>query len=153
MKILTDQPIGIPCPVPKSTAHEKSEGQGFKEILTQTLGTEAPGEMSVSHLKELSGPTRVSLSPVSQMGKVHVLDRVEHIVDLLDEYRAQIENPQATLRDISPLVQAMQDEQQKMEPVLTQLGEDDALGRILKQALFTASMEVMKFNGGGYNDA
>jgi hypothetical protein len=153
LKIITNQQIGTHPTIPKSAAQEKSEPHGFKEILTQTLDISAPAKMSVPDLQELCRSSSICARPVLQPGKANLLERVENLVDLMDEYRLQIEDPQATLKDISPLVQAMQAEQEKMEPILTQLGEDDDLGGILKQALFTATMEVIKFNSGRYNHA
>jgi hypothetical protein len=153
LKILTQQQVGIHPHIPKSGAHEKSGPNGFKEILTQTLEIGSPTKTSVPHLPKLSEPSGISVEPVSQMGKVNLLERIEHLIDVMDEYRLQIEDPQATLKNISPIVQVLQAEQEKMEPALNQLGEDDHLGMILKQTLFTVSMEVIKFNGGWYNNA
>jgi len=82
--------------------------------------------------------------------KIPMVDRVEKYLDLLDEYRQKLANPQVTLKDIYLLINEMEVEKQSLIPVLNSLPDEDGLKDILNQALMTSSLEIIKFNRGDY---
>jgi hypothetical protein len=133
-------------------AHKKPDSTGFKEILTQTLETESAHRISAPKVPGLSGSRGISVQPLGPMDNANMLNRIEYMIDLMDQYRSKMEDPKASLKDLAPLVQTLQAEQEKMEFSLEQLEKNDTLGGILKQALVTASLEVAKFNSGRYNN-
>lgn len=152
MKIQPNQQITTHPPMSQPGAHIKSDSTGFKEILTQTLETESAPKIPAPKAQALSGSRGISVQPLGPMDNANMLNRIEYMIDLMDQYRSKMEDPKASLKDIAPLVQTLQAEQEKMELSLEQLGKNDNLGGILKQALVTAEMEVVKFNSGRYNN-
>jgi len=82
--------------------------------------------------------------------KIPMVDRVEKYLDLLDEYRQKLANPQVTLKDIYLLINEMEVGKQSLIPVLNSLPDGDGLKDILNQALMTSSLEIIKFNRGDY---
>ena len=82
--------------------------------------------------------------------KIPMVDRVEKYLDLLDEYRQKLANPQVTLKDIYLLINEMEVEKQSLIPVLNSLPDGDGLKDILNQTLITSSLEIIKFNRGDY---
>jgi hypothetical protein len=82
--------------------------------------------------------------------KIPMVDRVEKYLDLLDEYRQKLANPQVTLKDIYLLINEMEVGKQSLIPVLNSLPDGDGLKDILNQALITSSLEIIKFNRGDY---
>jgi len=82
--------------------------------------------------------------------KIPMVDRVEKYLDLLDEYRRKLANPQVTLKDIYLLINEMEVEKQSLIPVLNSLPDGDGLKDILNQTLITSSLEIIKFNRGDY---
>jgi len=84
--------------------------------------------------------------------KIPTLDRVERFLDLLDKYHQKLGNPQATLRDIHPLINELEMEKENLIPVLNSLPDGDGLKDILNQTLITSSLEIIRFNRGDYVD-
>ncbi len=82
--------------------------------------------------------------------KIPMVDRVEKYLDLLDEYRQKLANPQVTLKDIYLLINEMEVGKQSLIPVLNSLPDGDGLKDILNQTLMTSSLEIIKFNRGDY---
>ena len=82
--------------------------------------------------------------------KIPMVDRVEKYLDLLDEYRQKLANPQVTLKDIYLLINEMEVGKQSLIPVLNSLPDGDGLKDILNQTLITSSLEIIKFNRGDY---
>jgi len=82
--------------------------------------------------------------------KIPMVDRVEKYLDLLEEYRQKLANPQVTLKDIYLLINEMEVEKQSLIPVLNSLPDGDGLKDILNQTLITSSLEIIKFNRGDY---
>ena len=82
--------------------------------------------------------------------KIPMVDRVEKYLDLLDEYRQKLANPQVKLKDIYLLINEMEVGKQSLIPVLNSLPDGDGLKDILNQTLITSSLEIIKFNRGDY---
>ena len=82
-----------------------------------------------------------------------ILEQTENFLDILEEYRNKLLDPQATLRDIHPLIQRMETEQEVLAPVLNSLPPGDGLKDILNDALVNSEVEVIKFNRGDYVDS
>jgi hypothetical protein len=102
-----------------------------------------------------SPPLAVSLHPVqmtaiSTENRSMMMERLSSLLDLLGEYRDQLAHPAISLKDIHPVVTAIEKQTQKLEADLELLAENDELKKILNQTLVTASMEVIKFNRGDY---
>ena len=92
----------------------------------------------------------VQLQHVRSPEKPSTIDRIEKVLDLLDEYRRKLADPNTTLREIQPLVKSLETENGQLKPVLNSMVEGDQLKQILNQTLVSTSLEVIKYNKGDY---
>ncbi|MCK5418368.1 MAG: hypothetical protein KAI93_07680, partial [Desulfobacterales bacterium] len=74
----------------------------------------------------------------------------ENLLNLLENYRQQLENPNVTLRTLEPVMNTIAKEKDQLSAVLDSMPNEDRLKDILNQTLITASLEVIKFNRGDY---
>lgn len=79
-----------------------------------------------------------------------VIERTEKLLDTLDDYREKLQDPEASLEDIHPLVRDMELQKGDLTSALDSLPDGDGLKDILKEAMITSSLEVAKFNRGDY---
>jgi hypothetical protein len=83
-------------------------------------------------------------------GEKSLVLEAESMLDLLEDYQKQMENPLLTLKDVYPLVERMERETERLSPVLESLPEGSAIKDILNRILVASSVEVIKFNRGDY---
>jgi len=79
-----------------------------------------------------------------------MLREMEGLLDLMDRYLQEMDNPRNSLQDVHPLVIEMTDRAQAMLPFLDSLAEGDGLRDLLNRMLVTATVEAIKFNRGDY---
>ena len=80
-----------------------------------------------------------------------VVGQTEKLLALLESYAAGLENPGATLKELSSMVTEMKDEAMQLmaSTGTNSTGENDLNGIAAKAAL-TANVEYIKFNRGDY---
>jgi hypothetical protein len=93
------------------------------------------------------------LTPLSPEARQTTVERVDLLLDLLDEYRDQLADPNVTLRHIEPLLNTIAQEREHLSGILDRLPNEDGLKDIVHRTLITASLEVVKFNRGDYISA
>ena len=94
----------------------------------------------------------IQLNPLFAVQDSQIVEQTENFLDILEEYRNKLLDPQTTLRDIHPLIQRMASEKETLTPVLNSLPPGDGLKDILNDALVNSEVEVIKFNRGDYVD-
>lgn len=92
----------------------------------------------------------VFIAPAGRPGEKPLVQEAENMLELLENYQKQMENPLLTLKDVYPLVERMQHETKRLVPVWENLPEDSAIKDILNRILVASSVEVIKFNRGDY---
>jgi len=144
----------------KKGKKEESEGTDFQKAL----------ENAHSHLQRPSAPS-VSTEGV---GGTEWLERItfpvlpsnfaggalslqlqgtqatERTLDLLEQYRHALSDPQASLKEVYPLVQALREEVQGMSRWTEQLLPSDPLRKIMSETEILSRVEIEKFNRGDY---
>lgn len=140
-----------PIPDSEKNKHraEKPE-RAFQEIFQQAL---KPGQ---DHAPAPAATTFVR-PPVALMeivrpvnDKADIVAGVENMLDLLEDYRRQLLQPESQLKDIDALVRKLDGQQKRLAPAVNQLPENDELKAILNQSLVTASVEIFKYHRGDY---
>lgn len=132
----------------------KMEGQDFQKALDAALENKksTPGaaeEMKIP-VQSLGEITPTALFPV-EPASTDIFERTNFLLDKLDSYTKELENPKKTLKDIEPLIAAIQDEAGKLLLDANGAGEsDDTLKEIVNQTAIKASTEYIKFNRGDY---
>ena len=132
---------------------EKSSDIEFGTILKERIENSAKGDADIQNSTFLGHVSDVRFNTVSPIEKTTIIDRVEKYLDILDEYHQKLGNPQATLKDMYPFIQEMEERKKTLLPVLDSLQDGDRLKDILNQALITSSLEIIKFNRGDYLNA
>ena len=139
---------------PRSQENEKNKpSQTFGDILSEkTQSSASSASHKISGPPPLAGLSPVNLMPSEQrVNKSVVIDKLEKLLDVLDQYQMQIENQNISLRDIEPITRNMMDRVDELAPELDKLDPDDSLSPILNETLVTVSLEVKKFENGWYN--
>ena len=150
MKITNDeQPIkGYPTDKPARLS-ENSQAD-FSSILENTLATTHTDENEAQKPGLIENVMPLQLQNVQPAQKPSTIDHIENMLDLLDEYRHKLADPNSTLKDIHPLVESLEAANKPLIPVLDSIVEDDRLKQILNEPLVTTSTEVIKYNKGEY---
>jgi exonuclease VII small subunit len=135
----------------KANKAKMTSGMDFEAILKEKIENPASKPVSISSTPLTTNPLfPAQMDVVSRQQNFPAVDRIEDLLDLLDDYRSQLADPQATLKDIHPLISQIEKEKEQLTPVLDSLADGDELKNILNQTLVTASLEVIKFNRGDY---
>ncbi|MGC9325055.1 MAG: hypothetical protein ACP5G0_09955 [Desulfomonilia bacterium] len=72
----------------------------------------------------------------------------EHALDLLDGYAQALEDPGLTLRSISPIVDKLEHERDRITSAASMLSDDDPLKVIMNELISTLDSEVIRFRRG-----
>lgn len=134
----------------KPPKNEQTTDAEFKNILKESVekSTEKPSEIEPATL--LDPISAIRFNPLSPQDKNITVERVENLLNLLENYRQQLKNPNVTLRTIEPLMNTIADEKDQLSAKLDSIPNEDGLKDLLNQTLIAASLEVIKFNRGDY---
>ena len=130
------------------TAHTAVPGPcGFGDILKEKLAT-APSATASGIGLGLVVPTQIQ--SMAETPANRLAGRVEHYLDLLDDYRRQLGDPRVSLKGLDATVREMETGKDALAPTLGSLTEDNGIKEILNRTLVTASLEIIKFRRGDY---
>ena len=137
----------------KTIRPDKPAGNGFGTMLKDAINNE-PSKINSENMKPqmINSIPNIQLNPLFAVQDNPIVEQTENLLDILEEYRNKLLDPQATLRDIHPLIQRMEREKETLTPVLNSLQPGDGLKDILNDALVNSEVEVIKFNRGDYVD-
>ncbi|MCG8684861.1 MAG: hypothetical protein MI892_08300 [Desulfobacterales bacterium] len=133
-------------PQQKSKTGEKA--QGFESVLNSALdktesaeeGTQAMG------LGEIAAPAFDLETPTAI-----VTGKTDKLLEMLDNYASQLENPEVTLRNIEPVLEEINADAASLLEDTRFLGEEDSqLKDIATQTVVAAQTEYLKFQRGDY---
>jgi len=150
MKIENNENIQKSLYPDKINKNEKAQGIDFGAVLKNEVEKSSelkPGPQKMPSISSIS-PLQLNMLSPSQNGSI--IDRVENLLNVLDEYQQKLKDPHFSLKEIDPLVKQMEKEKENLAPVLDSFLEDDGLKDILNQTLVTSSLETIKFNRGDY---
>jgi hypothetical protein len=134
----------------KTVRKEQAQNDDFKNILKASV------ERTAHHPAKIQSPTlmhpvsTIQVHPLSLENKHVTVERVDNLLNLLDNYRKQLADPQVTLRSIEPVINTIVKEKEQLSSVLNSLTNEDGLKDIVNRTLITASLEVIKYNRGDY---
>ncbi len=128
---------------------EKPAGNDFEKILKESIDHSTGVETGTQKTPMINNISGVQINSLLT-AKNNDVERTELFLNILDRYQQKLSNPQATLKDLYPLIQEMEVEKESLIPVLESLPDGDELKDILNQVLITSSVEIMKFNRGYY---
>ena len=118
----------------------------LKESVENTQKKDAKLQ-STTPIHPFSGTKPLTSTPLD---KQFTIERIENLIDLLDQYRQKLSDPQITLRKIAPLIKEVDQAKESLNPYLDSLQDGEELKEILNQTLVTASLEIAKYRRGDY---
>ena len=153
MKILEGTPIsGQPPSATKAPEKNSPSGPTFNEILKETVepSSDTDRQMKVAAVATPAATKPAALQATALSADRPAIDRIERFIDVMDDYRCKLSDPQCTLKQIQPYLEKMNAEQANMQQLLDDLPDQEPLKDVLNRALVTASTEAWKFNRGDY---
>ena len=127
-----------------------SGGKEFGAILKETVGNATRAESAAQHTKFINPLLGVHRIPSPAQEKEMTVERIENMIDMLDQYRKMLADPQVSLKDMDPVVTEIAKEKEKMAVALDSMPDDEGLKDVLNRTLVTASLEINKFYRGDY---
>lgn len=134
----------------KIKKNERSLDKGFGAILNEHIENPSKIDVGTKRPPITNNISEIQPNMVSPVEKDPIISRTEKFLDILDEYRQKLGNPRFILKDIYPLINEMEVENEGLTPVLNSLPDGDELKDILNQILITSSLEIIKFKRGDY---
>ena len=153
MKILDGMPIsGQPPAGPKAPGADKPNGPTFSDVLKETVDASAKTDSRTQVASVTPSPAvkPTALQPAAAAADSRSIDRIERFLDVMDDYRCKLGDPNCSLKQIQPLMERVTEEKEKMQLLLKALPDGQPLKDVLNRALVTASTEAWKFNRGDY---
>ena len=151
MKIIDGVPMtGQPPRGSRPGGVERQQGPSFTDVLKKTAGASTKQE---SPVRVASATQPLAVNPTAAppaAAENSPVDRIERFLDVLEQYRCQLGDPNCTLKQIQPLMDQIGTEKQMLQSLLEELPEGQPLKDVLNRALVTASTETLKFNRGDY---
>ena len=154
MKIDPNQEILKSAYTDKTIRPDKPANNEFGTMLKDAINNE-PSKINSENVKPqmISSIPNIQTNPLFAVQDSPIVEQTENFLDILEEYRNKLLDPQTTLRDIHPLIQRMKTEKEALAPVLNSLPPGNGLKDILNDALVNSEVEVIKFNRGDYVDS
>jgi hypothetical protein len=134
----------------KIKKNEKSTDREFGAIIKEAIENSSKVDAEDQKPQIMDNIPEIQFNTFLTGEKIPIVDRVEKFLDILDEYRHKLANPQVTLKNIYSSINEMDAEKERLIPVLNSLPDGDGLKDILNQALITSSLEIIRFNRGDY---
>ena len=134
----------------KIKKNERSLDKRFGAILNEHIENPSKIDVGTKRPPMTNNISEIQPDMVSPVEKDPIIGRTEKFLDILDEYRQKLGNPRFILKDIYPLINKMEVENEGLTPVLNSLPDGDELKDILNQILITSSLEIIKFKRGDY---
>jgi hypothetical protein len=137
------------CPEPKQRIQPSLE-QKFGTILKESVEKYRNTTVSPLRTTSLQSAYRMSETDAVAADRQVSIERLEHFLDILEQYRHQLADTRVTLKTIDPTMQALVREKENLSGVLDSLSAGDKLKDIINRTLITASLEMTRFYRGDY---
>ncbi len=134
-------------------AHKDSKigDASFGAVFDDAVKTTIPkSEESVSAISLGAGVAPMGMNPFSASEGATVA-QAERLIDLLADYKAKLEDPAVSLREIEPIMGRLDTMGRELVPKADALPANHALKEVLAQTLVTVTLELQRFNSGEYN--
>jgi hypothetical protein len=132
----------------------KRKDTKFDELLQRTIES-AGGQRNVSPgvtgTQAAVGVQSVQMGGISEEQQGPILERIEQLLDTLEEYQRNLGAPSTASEALLPLIDRMEGHNKTLASILVTLPDGDALKDILNRVLITSVVEVEKFRRGDYS--
>ena len=149
MKIIPKE-ISESAAIQKASPTRPGTGVSFNHILQNAMSNGSQPACPDITLPPAAGIPITALQPTDQGADRKLLEQVDNLISILEDYQQKMDDPRFSLKDVHPLIEKMAAESQKLRPVLEGLPDETPMKDILNRALVSSSVEVIKFNRGDY---
>ena len=129
---------------------KKSSEKGFQGHLQKALQHKESSPITghqTQSLGEVQSSPLTSLHPSTHQ----IIRETERLIDLIDTYRQQMADPQKSLKDIEPVLQALNKQKGRLQNFCQQTSMHDApLADIVNACTLTVDKEMVQFYRGDY---
>lgn len=150
MKIDGNNDIGRSVFTDKATPKEATSDCEFKDILKASVQRSQQTQAPVQTPTHANPSGAIRFVPRSPGVEDTTVERLDNLLNLLEQYRDQLADPKVSLRQIEPLLNMIAKEKEQLSAALNTMPDEDDLKDIVHRTLITTSLEVIKFNRGDY---
>lgn len=143
--------------VVKAKTQDGGDGATFQRLLSKAGQVSGPADstppraQAADPLAALEGMACVTRSQSLQGSCSEVaMKRIQAALDLLENYQQQLGDPQISLKEMMPVVSALERQIHDLRWSEDQPAIPEELARIASEVLVTAQVEVSKFYRGDY---
>ncbi len=133
-----------------NSKNDKTQGADFKAVLKNEVEKSSNTISQNQKMPSINNISPIQLNMLSSTQNSSIIERIENLLNILDEYQEKLKDPNFSLREIEPVIKQMEKEKENIVPVLDSIAEDDGLKNVLNHVLVTSSLETIKFNRGDY---
>ena len=135
---------------PQETAKSRSAGEtDFGTILKETVENAPKTDAAPRQTSFINPQAGVRLTAPGSPDPTFTLERIENMIDLLDQYRHKLADSRINLKQIDSIISKIARENDSLATLADSL-PDDEIKNILNRTRVTASLEVTKFYRGDY---
>jgi len=138
----------LPPDAPKT---KRAGGKKFDEILNSSLKSSGAGDARNASAKTVTASIQKTAPVISPaVEREEIVGRIIKFLDIMDEYATRLGNPSVTLKDISPLISKIENENNQLKLLAESLSPLDEIKPLLDEVLIRSSVEIIKYNRGDY---
>lgn len=126
---------------------KQTSATGFQDALKEAVSAGRAG----SENNTTMGINRVTdVQALAANTSISMMQKTEHLLDLMDYYAKGLANPEKTLKDLEPIAVSMKENANELFQQARSDGGDNSLNQIARATAFTANVEYAKFSRGDY---
>ena len=133
---------------------QKADGDLFQNTLDKALEEKKIPETDkppTSTLGEIRSESIIPIECRIQSSSHTVVEKTDSLMGLLDQYAANLSDPEKSLKEIASLLATIKTSAQElMQEARQTLNPDDELKQIARQCAIMANVEYIKFERGDY---
>jgi hypothetical protein len=127
----------------------KEPAERFSEILKRTMDSPSVSKQSPAAAQPPFTVSQIQLD-ISTDDRSPVLDRIERMLDGLEQYTTRLAETSVPASELEPLVAQLEAQNAELTAELQSLPDGDPLKDLLNRVLVTSVVEVEKFRRGDF---
>ena len=128
----------------------KPSDHSFKNSLHKAFEKTGVSETQKSHTESLE-EIKPATFEIVEYSPAHFINKTSKLIDMLDTYVKDIENPEKSLKEIEPIIDIIENNaSQLIDETEESFPHDADLKKIVTECVMTAKAEYIKFKRGDY---
>ena len=129
----------------------KEPAERFSEILKRTMDSPSVSKQAPAAAQPPFTVSQIQFdAAISTDDRTPVLDRIERVLDGLEQYTTKLAETSVPASELEPLVARLEAENAELTSELQNLPDGDPLKDLLNKVLVTSVVEVEKFRRGDF---